>query len=131
MELAIEKGAGHKERLLTLLEFLDKASEDIFCKILSAIETVCLNSIDNERYVFWNKLLNLFCKHKQFPNADWTMPEEALDAIASLAERIAPKDRRIKIRRLFQNETHDILPEKYNSYVDRDTELSALRLEPV
>lgn len=57
------------------------------------------------------------------------MPEEALDAIASLSERIAPKDRRIKIRRLFQNETHDILPEKYNSYVDRDTELSALRLK--
>lgn len=57
------------------------------------------------------------------------MPEETLDAIASLAERIAPKDRRVKIRRLFQNETHDILPEKYNSYVDRDAELSALRLE--
>lgn len=93
LELAIEKGAGHKERLLTLLEFLDKASEDIFCKILSAIETVCLNSIDNERYVFWNKLLNLFCKHKQFPNADWTMPEEALDAIALLTEKVAPKDR--------------------------------------
>ena len=129
LKLAIEKGARHKERLLTLLGFLDKASEDIFYKILSAIETVCLNSIDNERYVFWNKLLNLFCKHKQFPNADWTMPEETLDAIASLAERIAPKDRRVKIRRLFQNETHDILPEKYNSYVDRDAELSALRLE--
>lgn len=129
LELAIEKGTGYKERLLTLLEFLDKAPEDIFYKILAAIETGCLNYTDDEKYVFWNEILNLFCKHKQFPDADWAMPEEPLDAIASLAEKIAPKDRRIKIRRLFPNGTHDILPEKYNSYAERDTALTILRLE--
>lgn len=129
LELAIEKGASSKDRLLTLLEFLDKAPEDIFYKMLVAVETASLTYTDDEKYVIWNKLLNLFCKHKQFPDADWTIPEEPLDAIASLAEKIAPKDRRIKIRRLFQNGIHDILPEKYNSYVERDTALTTLRLK--
>ncbi len=127
LELAIEKGTSHKKRLLALLEFLDKTPEDIFYKMLIAVETASLNYTDDEKYDIWNELLNLFCKHKRFSDADWTMPEEPLDAIASLAEKIAPKDRRIKIRRLFQNETHDILPEKYNSYVERDTVLIMLR----
>lgn len=129
LELAIEKGADRKERLLTLQEFLDKVSKDVFYKILTAIETACSNYADEDRYIFWDKLLNLFCKHKQFPDADWVLPEEALTAIESLAEKVAPRDRRIKIRRLFQNSTHDILPKRYHSYTEKESALSALRLK--
>lgn len=129
LELAIEKGSNRKDRLLTLQEFLDKVPEDIFYKILAAIETACLNYADEDRYIFWNKLLSLFCKHKQFPDADWALPEEALTAMKSLAEKIAPRDQRIKIRRLFQNSTHDILPERYHSYAEKESALSALRLK--
>ncbi|MCM1233989.1 MAG: ATP-binding protein [Ruminococcus flavefaciens] len=129
LELAIEKGANHKERLLTLQEFLDKVPEDIFYKILAEIEAVCSNCTDEDKYIFWNKLSDLRCKHKQFPDADWVMPEKALTAIELAIEKIAPNDRRIKIRRLFQDRTYDILPEKYNSYVERETALSTLRLE--
>lgn len=129
LELAIEKGANHKERLLTLQELLDKVPENIFYKILAEIEVTCSNCTDEDRYVFWNKLLNLLCKHKQFPDADWVMPERALIAIELSAEKIAPKDRRVRIRRLFQDRIYDILPEKYNSYIERETALSALRLE--
>lgn len=129
LELAIEKAGNCKERLLTLLGFLDKTPKDIFCKILAAIETACSNYTDDEKYVFWNELQNLFCKHKQFPDADWALPDEALNAIALSAKKVAPQDRRIRIRRLFQNGVHDILPEKYNSYVERETALSTLRFE--
>ena len=129
LELAIEKGANNKERLLTLQEFLDKVPEDTFYKILAVLETTCSNYADEDRYVFWNKLQSLLCKHRQFPDADWAMPEEALAAIELLAGKIAPKDQRIRIRRLFQNGTYDILPERYHSHVEKETVLSTMRLE--
>lgn len=129
LELAIERISQHKDRLLTLLEFIDQTSEDIFYKIVARTEVVSKNYTDEDKYVIWNKLLSLFSKHRQFPNADWVMPEKTLSAIEALAEKIAPKDRRIKIRRLFQNGTYDILPEKYNSHVEKEAALNSLRLE--
>ncbi|MBD5134302.1 MAG: hypothetical protein HDT38_07540 [Clostridiales bacterium] len=129
LELAIEKGANNKERLLTLQEFLDKVPEDTFYKILAVLETTCSNYADEDRYAFWNKLQSLLCKHRQFPDADWAMPEEALAAIELLAGKIAPKDQRIRIRRLFQNGTYDILPERYHSHVEKETVLSTMRLK--
>lgn len=129
LELAIEKGANREERLLLLQEFLDKVPENIFRKILAKIEAACSNYADENKYVFWNKLLNLICKHRQFPDADWAMPEELLIAIEKLTDKIAPKDRRVRMRRLFQDGACNILPRTYDSYDEEEAALSALRIE--
>lgn len=46
----------------------------------------------NDRAVLWKKLRHLLHHHRQFPDADWSLPAEVLDRLEALYDRLAPSD---------------------------------------
>jgi transcriptional regulator with XRE-family HTH domain len=45
-----------------------------------------------DRALLWNKLRGVLHHHRQFPDAEWSLPEAPLDRLAALYNRFAPTD---------------------------------------
>jgi len=55
-----------------------------------------------ERAIVWEKLREVLHHHRQFPDADWALPEPILDRLESIYNRFTPADRVERIAWLFQ-----------------------------
>ncbi|MDZ4319731.1 MAG: hypothetical protein U1A07_12990, partial [Phenylobacterium sp.] len=56
-----------------------------------------------DRDVFWDKLRRVLNHNRQFPDADWSLPEPILDRLDTLYDRFEPADPLEKVAWLFQN----------------------------
>ena len=48
--------------------------------------------IKAERAAFWDKLRRVLHHHRQFPDAEWSLPDAVLDRLESVYERFTPTD---------------------------------------
>lgn len=46
----------------------------------------------NDRTTFWDKLRRVLHYHRQFPDAEWTLPAAVLDRLEAVYDRFAPTD---------------------------------------
>lgn len=127
VELAIELVNGDTEKVMKLIDLLDDVPRDIFLKILKTVKDTSSAYDDEKKYPIWNKMLCLSCRHSQFSDADWALPEEAQKELDLTAKSIAPISRRVQMRRLFQENMTDILPIQYDDYQEEEKKLSSLR----
>ena len=51
--------------------------------------------------VLWGKVRSVLHRHRQFPGADWTLPEDVLQRLEAIYERFAPKDPLARVAWLF------------------------------
>lgn len=68
-----------------------------------------------ERALFWNTLRGLLHQHRQFPEAEWSLPEDVLARLESVYDRFAPMDVLTRMAWLFQHRVE--LP---HPFVDSD-----------
>jgi transcriptional regulator with XRE-family HTH domain len=57
----------------------------------------------DDRATFWDKLRRVLHHHRQFPNAEWSLPAAVLDRLESVYGRFAPTDPLERIAWLFQH----------------------------
>lgn len=70
---------------------------------LEALEAVELRTMRKEdRAVFWEKLREVLHRNRQFPDAEWCLPDAALDRIEIIYDRFAPADPQERIAWLFR-----------------------------
>lgn len=131
INISIEKSQNKKDHLIFLIELLDSVTKDLFLKITARIERGADMMDDNEKYDLWNILLNLVNHHRKYPDSDWALPHEALAYLDSTIKHIAPTDKRVQIRRLFQNDTSSILAISDIDYTLIEQELLSMRLNAV
>jgi hypothetical protein len=75
----------HRDRLITMLgELGERIAHD-----------------DLARLVLWEAVVNEVARHRAFPLAKWVMPNDALDRLAALAERLEPTGSTERHARLF------------------------------
>lgn len=55
-----------------------------------------------ERSELWTGLRNLLHHHRQFPDADWSLPAAELDRLATIYDRLAPSDPLERVAWLFE-----------------------------
>ena len=51
--------------------------------------------------VLWGKVRGILHRHRQFPDADWTLPEDVLQRLGAIYERFAPEDPLARVAWLF------------------------------
>lgn len=56
----------------------------------------------DDRAVFWDKLRKVLHHNRQFPNAEWRLPDPVLDRLEAVYDRFAPADPLEQIAWLFQ-----------------------------
>ena len=131
ISLAVEMNNGKTERLAFLVNMLSEVSKDAFFQILDAVKCAAESLDDRDRYDLWNKLQNLANQHRKYSQAEWALPEEALAHIDSTIESVAPKDMRFRLRRLFQQNSYDLLVTQEDDYEQTQQALLSLRKEAV
>ncbi len=55
-----------------------------------------------DRAIFWDKLRGVLHHHRQFPDAEWSLPDAVLDRLEALYDRFAPADPLERTAWLFQ-----------------------------
>lgn len=109
LETATKAAQANPQRVSSLIEFLDNIPREEFLKLTKAIEeNVTLICDDDSRYIVWNSLLSFTFKHRQFNDAAWALPEEALGILEAITEKFAPSDRMKRAVRLFRENQYDL-----------------------
>ncbi len=94
-------------RLIDLIGILEYLPHRVFDSIIENLKAK-VNSISPEKWVdAYEKLFEIICKHRKFPNAQWVLPEEAIAKLEELLQRFTPEDLVNKNKFLF--DTYDIV----------------------
>jgi hypothetical protein len=92
LDLALSKTENKIERIIELVRIADKLNKDLFYKFFSRISEVASGVSGEEKNKLWECLIGFVKKHRKYSEADWALPEVALDVVNKIADRIAPKD---------------------------------------
>lgn len=125
----LEDAGTSGSRWATLVEALDDVPAEAHEAILDGLAALKGAPLNPEtQAAIWNALRNLVSRHRSFPDADWSLPPERVDTVASVLQRFEPGDLVARDGYLFSN--HPALPEgreqDFNAY---DKLLAARRLE--
>ena len=97
-------GIGEKDlpkliELVTHIPQLPPPSGPRLIEHLSSEKVMSL--LDAQREPLWDALIELTSKHRQYPEAKWVMPTDMVSRLEGIAAKLAPRDSRLKARRLF------------------------------
>lgn len=112
--------------LIKRLSDLPKAAHESLLEHLTTDSVVSLSEAD--RLPLWESLDDLVRKHRRFSDADWAMPEDAVNRIAKTAQSLAPTSPAFKYHHLFSGRDFDLYDEKGN-YEEQRKRLDEARQE--
>jgi DNA-binding transcriptional ArsR family regulator len=114
-------------KLVELIDRLDDLPPPAHEQILAHLGSEAIASMpQSDRFRLWTELVDLVTKHRKFADANWAMPQEQVDRIAALTERIAPASPDFRHRMLFSERDFDLYEEKGN-YEEQRKELEERR----
>lgn len=93
--------------LADLVERLAELPADIFRDVLARTEVLLAHGVSPDLGLrLWDILRKKVADHRYFPDADWALPKESVDQLASIEERLRPSDPCVRYRGLFGQEHH-------------------------
>jgi len=98
--------------LIKRLSDLPKSAHESLLEHLSSEAIVSLPEAD--RLPLWETLDELVRHHRKYSDADWALPEDAVNNIAETAQRLAPISPEFKYHHLFGGRDFDLYDEKGN-----------------
>lgn len=91
-------------RWRALIEQMDRLPPAQITRIADQLSKIDVAPLQNEdREQIWNQLRKLINRHREFPEADWSLPTEQLEQLERVHFRFAPDDPVLKRRWLFAN----------------------------
>jgi hypothetical protein len=103
-------------------------------RMLAALDVIAddREAISGSANELWRVLADLIGKHREFPDAVWVLPDDALDAMQAVADKLAPTDERERARSLFDNWLPHIGGDAARAdYEEHEREVARLRAEAV
>lgn len=80
-------------RWSTLIELLDDLPKTDFDTIADSLFAMNLETLpQSDRLLIWNTLRDQLSHHLQFPDAEWALPQEAIERLKQCYARFEPKD---------------------------------------
>ena len=100
-------------------------------RLLTALESLPPESMTDEaRLHLWQTLVQLVARHREFPDARWSLDEEPLARLEAVAARLEPEDLVGRYARFFDWDAH--LPGiDRHDFAARDQALAAARADAV
>ena len=113
--LAVDVAAADSLRLAKLIDRLPDLPELAYSRVLEHLASATIASmLESARLPLWEALVDLAAKHRQFSDAQWAMPSDAVAKIEEAAVKLAPKSASLVHRRLFSDRDLDLYEEKGN-----------------
>jgi hypothetical protein len=126
-DLAVTLAKSDSEKLCELIKRLSdlpRAAHESLLEHLASGSIVSLPETD--RLPIWENLDELVRHHKKFSDADWAMPENAVNKIEQTAQALAPTSPAFKYHHLFGGRDFDLYDEKGN-YEEQQKRLDEAR----
>lgn len=109
---AVESAKDDVERLSELTTFLDVLPKPAFEKTLKLVNSKAIKSSGEDKvFRLWENLTSFILKHRRYSNAEWALKEALISRIETAADKISPKDPKLKYRRLFTQREFDLYEE--------------------
>ena len=102
-----------------LIEILEYLPEQVFDSIIKDLKASVDNVSPEKRAETYEKLFEIICKHKKFPDAKWALPEEAIGKLEELLQKFTPDDPVNKNKILFNKWPHDIVCQSDIEYTEK------------
>jgi hypothetical protein len=108
-QMAIDVVRLDSDNLEELIDSLDKLPEPALNQVLEFAKTDAVTGLPDERRLpIWSKLSAFVRRHRQYAEAEWALPAEAVDKIDQVASLLAPEDPSVAHRILFSGNTWDL-----------------------
>ena len=121
--LATEMARSDTDRLIELTGRIGVLPPDVQELLFQSIEEGVSKDTSGETgFAIWSALDHVVRKHRRFADAAWAMPEEQVEQIARLADKLTPTDPLIFFRQLFNSNDFDL----YSSENDWEAASQAL-----
>jgi hypothetical protein len=91
-QLALELADGHFQRLTALIDHFAELEPHSREQAIRSIRSAAGAANSEDKYELWTKLRKFTQRHRGFPTAQWSLPEEQLLPLESLCQEIAPDD---------------------------------------
>lgn len=133
VERCIEDAGENAQRWSTILSHISELPLADRERVVAA-----LNSMTDRpelptdfRDAVWRTLIDLVGRHREFPDAAWTLEEEELGKLEALAGQYLPKSAYLRLVRLFQSWDPYIGVHRQDDYEGFERELARQRVEAV
>ncbi len=108
-DMTVEMASNDMEKLKELIDRLDKLTPTAFDKVLEYLSSEAISSqSEGRRAILWEKLTRFARRHRSFPDADWSLPNERVSEIKDVAAQIAPETPPYQHRMLFSKDMLDL-----------------------
>ena len=109
--MAVEMASNDMDKLKELIDRLDKLTPTAFDKVLEYLSSEAISSQpEDQRADLWEQLTMFAQKHRSFPDADWSLPDESVSRIEDVAAQIIPVSPSFRHRIMFIGNRYDLYP---------------------
>lgn len=114
-ELAVTLAKSDSGKLCELIKRLSDLPKSAHESLLEYLTSDAVASLpEADRLPLWENIDELVRHHRKFSDADWALPEDAVNKIAETAQTLAPISPEFKYRHLFSGRDFDLYDEKGN-----------------
>ncbi len=108
-ELLVEMSNYNVNRLTMLVGKFDLLVQPAFDKLKDILMSgKCLSLPEEQRTPIWNKLVKFIARHRQYYDAHWAIDESFLVSLDEVAEQLAPRNTKLRNKRLFIESDHEL-----------------------
>lgn len=126
--LIIEEAGKKTERLVQLIDNLDKLPATAFDNFLSFVSSSAILQLpEQERAMIWRHLTNFTKHHKRYSEADWSLSADTINRIETIALPLAPTDLFEKYQVIFSDNDFDLY-DKNGNWEDQQIKLDGNRI---
>lgn len=133
VERCIEDADADAERWATILDHtsaMAPADRELVVAALDALADQA-DLEDDSRDAVWRRLVDVVGRHREFPDAAWSLPDEELAKLDALAARYQPESAYLRLVGLFQSYRPYIGARRLDDYEGFERELGRHRVEAI
>lgn len=132
VRLAIEYSKKDANKIKELINVMDDVPKEIFEAIYNKVISKDVISLkDEEKYIIWDEIEKMIAKHKKFSKSDWALPEEAVNKLEIMSNKIKPESFKIYLRRKFNREYWDLYDSEQETYEEMEKRILTDQIEAV
>lgn len=114
-ELAVSIAGLDVAKLSELIDHFDNLTEPAFKQMIETLSSDQVQSLaEDQRQILWRRLSKFTKKHRRFPEAEWSLPDELLKPLEAVMDKLAPTDPLLLYQELFSGRDFDLYEESGN-----------------
>ena len=111
-ELAVSAAGLDVAKLSELIDHSDNLTRPAFDKMIETLSSDQIRSLpEDQRQILWRRLSKFTKKHRRFPEAEWSLPDELLKPLEAVMDKLAPTDPLLLYQELFSGRDFDLYEE--------------------